>query len=162
MNAFRRCTQLLDRNRVPYTHSRHANAYRALEVAAAEHTAPNKVAKTVVLCADRFYAMALVPADCTLDLDALAGRIGVQRLRLATESEIVKLFPDSEVGAMPPFGSLFDVPVYMDERLAREDRIAFNAGTHRDVIHMRTEDYMAVAQPLVENFACPNVCAARI
>jgi Ala-tRNA(Pro) deacylase len=159
MTSLRRCIELIDSQRVRYTHTRHANAYRAREVAAAEHVPPSRLAKTVVFCGDSFYAMAVLPADCMLDLDELAAKLGLQRLRLATEEEIVRLFPDSEVGAMPPFGRLFNLPVYLDEHLAGETHIVFNAGTHRDAIHMKMADYVRVARPLVTRLAYREVSA---
>src|SRR5262245_11372914 len=99
MTDLRRCIEYLDRNRVPYTHTRHPNAYRAREVALAEHVPPYKLAKTVVFCGDSFYGMAVLPADRMTDLEELAAGLGLKRVRLATESEIRRLFPDSEVGA---------------------------------------------------------------
>ena len=159
MTSLQRCTELLDSHRFHYTHTRHANAYRAREVAAAEYLRPCAFAKTVVFCGDSFYAMAVLPADRMLDLDELAANLGLRHARLATEAEMARLFPDSEVGAMPPFGRLFNLPVYLDERLAKEKYIAFSAGTHRDAIHMKTADYVAAAKPLVTRFACPEFSA---
>ena len=159
MTSLQGCIGLLDSHRIHYTHTRHANAYRAREVAAAEHVPPYRLAKTVIFCADNLYAMAVLPADCMLDVDELTANLGLGRVRLATEGEIVRLFPDSEVGAMPPFGELFNLPVYLDERLAEENHIVFAAGTHRDAIHMRTADYIRVALPLVTRLACPEVFA---
>lgn len=156
MTTLQRCIEFLDRNWVRYVHTTHANAYRARDVAIAEHVPTNELAKTVIFCGDGFYAMAVLPADCMLDLEELATRFGLQRLRLATEAEIGKLFPDSEVGAMPPLGKLFNLPVYMDERWAREKYIVFNAGTHRDAIHMRLADYLRLAKPLMTRFARPE------
>ena len=157
MATLQRCMELLDRNGARYTHTRHANAYEAREVAAAEHVPPYRFAKTVIFCGDSVYAMAVLPADCMLDLDELGARLGLGRLRLATEVEIVKLFPGTEVGAVPPLGELFDLPVYLDERLAKEQHIVFNAGTHRDAIHMKVDDYIRIASPLINTFAYPEV-----
>jgi len=103
----------------------------------------------VVFCADKSYAIALMPADRELDLEELADHLGVSKIRLATESEVAKLAPDSEVGAMPPFGTLFNMPVYIDQRLGGEKFIVFSAGTHRDAIHMRLGDYLRLADPLI-------------
>jgi len=101
--------------------------------------------------------MAVLPAYSMLDLDELTANLGLGRVRLATEGEIVKLFPDSEVGAMPPFGELFNLPVYLDEGLAREKHVVFAAGTHRDAIHMRMDDYLGIAEPMITRLACPEV-----
>jgi Ala-tRNA(Pro) deacylase len=126
-------------------------------VAAAEHVPAYRLAKTVVFCGDKFYGMAVLPADCMLDLDELTANLGLGRVRLATEGEIVRLFPDSEVGAMPPFGELFNLPVYLDERLAAEKYVVFAAGTHRDAIHMRMDDFVGIAEPTITRLACPEV-----
>ena len=160
MTTLRRCIDFLNRNTVQYVHTRHANAYRARELAAAEHVPPSTVAKSVVFCADKLYAIALMPADRTLDLEELAEHLGVSKIRLATESEVVNVAPDSEVGAMPPLGTLFDMPVYMDQRLASEKYIVFSAGTHRDAIHMRLRDYLRVADPLILRFSRREAAAA--
>jgi Ala-tRNA(Pro) deacylase len=157
MTSLRRCLELLDNAGVRYIHTRHANAYRARELAVAEHVPAHRLAKTVVFCADKFYGMAVIPADCMLDLDELTANLGLGRVRLATEGEIVALFPDSEVGAMPPFGDLFNIPVYLDGELGAEKYIVFAAGTHRDAIHMRTDKYIEVAKPLVTRVACPEI-----
>ena len=93
------------------------------------------------------YGMAVVPGDRMLDLEGLRALLGVSRLRLATESELGELFPDCELGAMGPFGNLCGVPVYADAGLAEEETIAFNAGTHRDVIHMSFADYRRLVKP---------------
>jgi len=157
MTSLRRCIDLLDRHQVHYTHTHHANAYRAREVAAAEHVPAHRLAKTVVFCGDKFYGMAVLPADSMLDVDELTANLGLGRVRLASEGEIVKLFPDSEVGAMPPFGELFNLPVYLDEKLAQEKHVVFAAGTHRDAIHMRMDEYLAIAEPMITRLACPEV-----
>ena len=77
-------------------------------------------------------------------------------MRLGTEAELIELFPDSELGAMPPFGNLVQMPVLIDEGLAAAGFIAFNAGTHRDVIHMSFEDFVTLANPLIARFAVPQ------
>jgi Ala-tRNA(Pro) deacylase len=156
MTTLRRCLDLLDRNRVAYAHTTHANAYRAREVASAEHMLPYKVAKTVIFCGDGCYGMAVLPADCRVDLGEMAMSLGLARVRLASEAEVARLFPDCEVGAMPPLGTLFNLPVYVDERLAYEKFIVFNAGTHRDAIHMSFADYLRLTDPLVRRFAHPE------
>jgi len=88
-----------------------------------------------------------------VDLEQLRQDLGLSRLRLATEAELGELFPTCELGAMPPFGNLFSLPVYVDSRLAGEDTITFNAGTHRDVVHMHYRDFARLANPTVISFA---------
>jgi Ala-tRNA(Pro) deacylase len=156
MNTLRRCLDMLDRYGIPHVHTTHGNAYRAREVAEAEHLPAYMLAKTVLVQTPYGYAMAVLPADCKVDLDELAKAISSDPVRLATEEEVRERFPDCEVGAFPPFGPLFRLPVYMDTRLADETFIFFNAGTHRDAIHMSVADYIRLADPVVTRFAHPD------
>ena len=137
----------LDESQVGYTRHSHPTAYTAREVASVEHVPAHKVAKTVVFSSENGFGMAVVPGDSMLDLEVLRGLLGVSRLRLATESELGELFPDCELGAMGPFGNLCGLPVYVDASLAGEETIAFNAGTHRDVVHMRFDDFRKLVKP---------------
>lgn len=153
MSMLQRLLDFLDANQVQYTRHTHPTAYTAKEVAAVEHVPAHRVAKAVVFLSENGYGMAVLPGDSRLDLEALRGLLGVARLRLATESELSELFPDCELGAMPPFGQLCNLPVWMDAGLASEQTIAFNAGTHRDVIHMSLEDYQRLAKPQVASLS---------
>jgi Ala-tRNA(Pro) deacylase len=153
MTSLQRCLDMLDRFQIPHVHTHHANAYRALEVAGAEHIPPRMLAKTVIVRGPNGYAMAVLPADCRIDLKELAARLQAEHVRLATEEEIRERFPDSEVGAMPPFGPLFGMPVYLDASLAEEPNILFNAGTHRDAIHIPMDDYVRLSDPAIIKFA---------
>ena len=143
----------LDRNHVSYGHTVHRPTYTARQLARAEHVAENEVAKTVVFIGDGAYGMAVLPADCSADLWELRQRLGLSRLRLATERELSTLFSDSEPGAEPPFGNLYGVPVYVDDTLCGEDLIAFNAGTHQDAVHMRFRDFVRLVQPEIVPFS---------
>ena len=136
-----------------YTHRAHPQAYTAREVASAEHVPAHEMAKTVVFVEDEGYRMAVLGADCAVDMHELRTLLGQPRLRLATEKELAGLFPECELGAMPPFGSLFHMPVYVDSRLAGEEMIEFNAGTHRDVVRLRFRDYESLVKPIIVNFA---------
>lgn len=156
MTTLRRCLHMLQRYRIPHVHTSHANAYRAQEVAQAEHLPAYMLAKTVILRDPNGYAMAVLPVDCKVDLDELRATLKQSQLRLATEEEIRGSFPDSEVGAVPPFGGLFGLPVYMDVRLADEAYIFFSAGTHRDAIHMSCADYIRLTNPFILRFAHPE------
>jgi Ala-tRNA(Pro) deacylase len=131
----------------------HPLAYTAREVASAEHVPAREVAKTVVFLSENGYGMAVLPADSVVDLEQLRLDLGLSRLRLATEGELAELFPPCELGAMPPFGNLFDLPVYVDSRMAGEDMITFNAGTHRDVIHMHFRDFERLVNPAIVPFS---------
>jgi Ala-tRNA(Pro) deacylase len=134
-------------------HHVHAPAYTAREVARAEHVAPHCVAKTIVFHSGKGYGMAVLPADTYIDMVELRFVLGLDDIRLATETELKQLFPDNEVGAMPPFGNLYGMPVYVDANLAEADIIAFNAGTHRDVIYMRFADFRRLVRPTITFFS---------
>lgn len=149
MPLLERLREFLDAKQAVYTHSLHKTAFTAREVASAEHLAPAEVAKTVVVHTDAGYAMLMVPANRLVDFQEVRHELGFKSLRMATEHELSKLFPDCELGAMPPVGPLYMLPVYLDAALADKPLIAFNAGTHRDVIHMRTEEFQRVAHPVV-------------
>jgi len=139
----------LDENGVKYTRHAHPTAYTAREVASVEHVPAHKIAKTVVFFSENGFGMAILPGDSMVDLESLRAVVGVSRLRLATESELSELFADCELGAMSPFGNLCGLPVFVDGGLAGEETIAFNAGTHRDVVHMRYQDFERLAKPKV-------------
>jgi Ala-tRNA(Pro) deacylase len=153
MPILQKLQEFLEQSQVGYTHTVHPTAYTAREVASAEHLPAREVAKTVVFLGENGYGMAVLPADSVVDLEQLRLDLGLSRLRLATEAELGELFPDCELGAMPPFGNLFGLPVYVDNRLAAEETIAFNAGTHRDVVHMRFRDFERLVNPAVVPFA---------
>jgi Ala-tRNA(Pro) deacylase len=153
MALLERLRVFLDQNHAEYTHTEHPRAYTAREVASAEHLPAREMAKAVMVFGDEGYHMMVVPANRLVDFHEVRLALGLTRARMATEEEIGRLFPDCELGAMPPFGNLYDVPVYMDSSLAGEETICFNAGTHRDVIHMRTSDYRDLAHPTVISLA---------
>ena len=153
MSMLKRCLGYLKQNQILYTHSIHSSARTAREVAYVEGMPAHSMAKTVVYASDNGYGMAVVPADSIVDFGELRRLLGLSDIRLATESELLNLFPDCELGAMPPFGNLYGMPVLMDESLASIAYIAFNAGTHRDLIHMSGADFHKLVNPLVAAFA---------
>jgi len=162
MTTLQRCLELLDQNRIRYAHTGHRLAYTASEVAHAEHLPPSQMAKCIIFFSDRTgYGMAVLPADCVIDLEELQWVTGAPHIRLATEPEIGRLFRQCDLGAMPPFGNLFDLPVYVDVAVADHPTISFNAGTHRDVIHMSFSDFRRLVEPRMVSFARqPQVCEA--
>jgi Ala-tRNA(Pro) deacylase len=153
MAIYRKLQEFLDKNQVEYTHHAHRVAYTAKEVASAENISAHDVAKVVIFLSEHGYGMAVLPADSVVDLEQLRACLGMSRLRLATETEIGELFPDCELGAMPPVGTLFDMPVYVDSTLAGDHKIAFNAGTHRDVVYLQYADYERLVKPSLIHFA---------
>jgi Ala-tRNA(Pro) deacylase len=94
-----------------------------------------------------------LPASLDVDLEAAAEVLQAGNVRLAEEDEFAPLFEDCEVGAMPPFGNLYDVPVYMDETLEEDDRIVFNGGTHRETFEMSLDDFERLVHPRVAHFS---------
>lgn len=150
-----RLQQFLDRHHVVYTHHIHPLAYTARELARVEHIPPHEVAKTILFLGESGYGLAVLPADCYVDLDRLREALGMARLRLANEDEMAGLF-DTELGAMPPIGALYNLPVYVDVRLTGEDMIAFNGGTHRDLIYMRYSDFDRLVMPTIIAFSRPS------
>jgi Ala-tRNA(Pro) deacylase len=142
----------LDLQHVPYQHHIHATAFTAQQLAAAEQVPGTMVAKTVVVKADDQFVMAVLPGTAKVDPTALKGALNAREVQLATEREFQELFPDSDVGAMPPFGNLYDLPVCADESLARDEEIVFNAGTHEDAIRMRYSDFSRLVGPKICSF----------
>jgi Ala-tRNA(Pro) deacylase len=142
-----RLRRFLDSHQAKYTLTTHPVAFTAREVAAAEHLPAREVAKTVVVFGDGAYHMVAVPASRLVDFHEVRDTLGLHQARMATETEIAKLFPDCEIGAMPPFGPCYDMQVYLDSSLAGQETIAFNAATHREVIHMRTDEFRRLVSP---------------
>ena len=145
--------EFLRRGNVAYTVFQHAPAFTAQEEAAVTHVPGRNWAKPVVCFADGEPIQAVVPADREVDLERLADVTSAHEVRLADESELRWLYPDCELGAMPPFGPLYKQAVYVDEGLTRDDEIVFNAGTHSDAICMRYADFAAITRPTIGRFA---------
>ena len=154
-----RLRNFLEREKVRYTHETHRTAYTAQAVAQEEHVPGKLVAKTVVVKIDDGFALAVMPATARADFARLKSALGAKEVRLATELEFTGLFPDCEVGAQPPFGNLYGVPVYVDAGLAQDEEIVFNAGTHEETIRMRYADFERLAQPKVFHFALERAAA---
>jgi Ala-tRNA(Pro) deacylase len=144
-----RLRSFLDSNHAQYTVTNHPKAFTAREVAVAEHLPPREVAKTVVVFGDGAYHMIVLPASKLVDLHEARPTLGFAQLRLATEDELGKLFPECELGAMPPLGPVYGYTVFLDSSLAGQDTIAFNAGTHCDVVHMRMAEFRRLASPAI-------------
>ncbi|HYL77172.1 MAG TPA: YbaK/EbsC family protein [Bryobacteraceae bacterium] len=153
MTTLQRCLDFLDRAHISYAHTKHSLAFTALEVAFAEHISPHKLAKTVVYVGAQGYGFAVLPADCLIDMSILGVFVNDPAVRLASERELGELFPECELGAMPPFGNLFHLPVIVDVSIAEQEFIAFTAGTHRDVVHMHFGDFKRLVDPAVAKIA---------
>jgi Ala-tRNA(Pro) deacylase len=142
----------LDEKRVPYTKLPHEPAYTAQGVAARAHVHGRELAKSVVLRVDGAFVLAVLPAPVHVDLERFRTATGARNLALATDEEFKSLFPGCELGAMPPFGNLYGLPVYVEERLTKDASIVFNAGTHSDAVRMDYADFARLVQPKVLRF----------
>ena len=149
MNIPARLENYLTEKHVPYTRSTHRLAYSAQGVAAAQHVGGWTVAKTVILKTENQFLMVVLPAPMKVDLHLLREQLPFSQLELADEWEFGRLFPDCQLGAMAPFGNLYGLPVYVEESLARQDEIVFNAGTHVDTIRMKYKDFDRLVGPTV-------------
>ena len=143
----------LREQQVPFEVQHHRIAYMAQDVAAIEHIPSELMAKVVLVFADGALTMLVLPASHRVDLAHVGAAIGATKVYLAGEQEIAAAFPDCQVGAMPPFGNLYGVRVYVDRLLAEDERIVFQAGTHTDTISMTYADYARLVQPRVVAFA---------
>ncbi len=150
-----RLKEFLDSHHVPYVIITHSPAYTAQGIAASAHVKGKELAKTVIVRMDGRLAMAVLPAPNRVDLNKLREVTGCQKVELATEKDFESVFPGCEVGAMPPFGNLFGLPVFVARRLTEDEEIAFNAGTHRELIRMSYRDFERLVQPTVVSFATP-------
>jgi len=143
----------LREQKVPFQVQHHAVAYTAQEVAAAEHVPGRMLAKVVMVFADGELAMLVLPAPSRVDPGKAASALSAAEVRLAREEEFAERFPGCEVGAMPPFGNLYDLPLLVDASLAEDETIVFEAGTHTDTMSMKYADYERLARPKVAEFA---------
>ncbi len=144
--------KILDDNNIRYRVVTHSEAYTAQELAAAEHVPGDQMAKVVMVRHAGKSLMAVLPATRRIDFEMLHAVLGGES-RLETEEEFKDLFPGCETGAEPPFGNLFGLDVLVDGSLAKHAEITFNAGTHRDSICMRYEDYNSLVRPRIESFS---------
>jgi Ala-tRNA(Pro) deacylase len=142
----------LNEKKVGYEILHHPEAFTAQTIAAAEHVKGRHHAKVVMVKAGGEHLMTVLPADSRVDLEKLEKLTG-KSTSLEREAEFKDLFPDCAPGTMPPFGDLYGVPTYVDRKLASEDYIVFEAGTHTDAIRLASSDYERAAKPRVEEFA---------
>lgn len=152
-----RLTEFLDAQHVLYSIVPHAQAYTASQVASAAHIPPKAVAKTVMIKVDGELAMAVLPASREIDFEVLEVLLDAQRVRLAGESEFRRRFPDCETGAMPPFGNLYGMQVYVDDALARDEEINFEAGSHTELIRLSYAEFETLVRPRVLKFSAPHI-----
>ncbi len=148
----RKLKEFLDREKIKYVSIVHSTAYTAQEVAASAHITGRELAKTIIVELDGQMAMAVLPANRKIVLQDLREVTASDQVKFASEEEFKKQFPDCETGAMPPFGNLYGMDVYAAEALTENDQIAFNAGSHTEVIKLAYRDFERLVQPKVVSF----------
>ena len=145
--------EFLDGNKVKYVSIGHSPAFTAQEIAASAHIPGRQLAKTVIVKIDGKMAMAVLPASERVDFDLLKKAAGAKEVELASEQEFKGIFPECEVGAMPPFGNLYDMDVFVAAPLAEDQEIAFNAGSHKELVKLAYKDFAKLSDATVAPFA---------
>ena len=151
----RQLREYLDSHQVRYVVISHSPAFTAPEIAASAHIPGRELAKTVVVKIDDRMAMAVLPSSQQVDFDLLRAVAHAHGAALASEREFKDRFPDCEVGAMPPFGNLYEMDVYVSDELTKDEEIAFNAGSHTELLRMAYGDFARLVHPKVVHFAVP-------
>jgi len=142
----------LDSENIKYVSIYHAAASTAQRIAASSHIPGKELAKTVMLKVDGKLTMAVLPSSSSINFESFKRAVKAEKVELASELAFINLFPDCEVGAMPPFGNLYGIDVYVADNLAEDEEIAFNAGTHTELIRMAYQDFVKVVNPRVARF----------
>jgi len=145
--------EFLDDHGVKYVSIRHSPAFTAHEIAASAHIRGKNLAKTVIVKLDGELALVVLPASGRIDFDLLPRLSGARRAELATEEEFRSRFPDCEVGAMPPFGNLYGLKTFVADDLTEDEEIAFNAGSHTELVRVKYHDFEQLVRPKVLAFA---------
>lgn len=144
-----RLTEFLEQNEVAFDTIPHAQAFTAQEIASAAHIPGKEMAKTVVVKIDGDFALVVLPASDWVSLERLKAVTGAKSVEIASEDEFREVFPECEVGAMPPFGNLWGLNVFVEERLREDEQIAFNAGDHKELVKLAYGDYERLVEPVV-------------
>lgn len=145
--------ELLEKEKINYQVLEHDPAYTAMEVAQAQHVPGHQMIKSVIVGADGKWIMCVLPATHKIDFDKLKRVLNLKEAVLANEAKVATLFPGFEIGAMPPFSQMGGLKVYLDKSLEENETVAFNAGTHTDVLKIKLKDYMRLAKPVVIDFS---------
>ncbi len=148
MPILRKLKELLDREKISYEIFNHPLAYTAQEIAASQHVSGREMAKVVILKLDGSFAMGVLPANKMISFERARIGLGIKEISLATEDEFARLFPEGEIGARPPFGELFDLPVYVDPALEKDETIVFNAGNHQQTVRLKYADFKRLVKPV--------------
>ena len=153
MPILKKLREFLDANQVAYEVVSHAQAFTAQEVAQTEHIPGMRMAKVVMLRDGKDFVMVVLPAPYQVSIDRAKAALARPQLVLANEKEFAGLFPQCEPGAMPPFGNLYNLPVWVDETLTQDEEIVFNAGTHTQTVKMKYAEFARLVQPRVAALA---------
>lgn len=145
--------EFLEDGKVKYRTIGHSLAYTAQEIAAAAGIPGQELAKTIIVKIDGELAMAVLPASYWVDTESLAKAAGAKKVEIAREEEFVDLFPGCDLGAMPPFGNLYGMKVFVAEKLADDGEIVFNGGTHRELVRLAYADFKRLVKPTQVAFA---------
>jgi Ala-tRNA(Pro) deacylase len=157
----KRLRDCLDNHNVKYTVISHSPAFTAQEIAATVHISGREVAKTVIVSVDGKKMMVVLPASHMVDFRILREQLKAKDVVLATETEFRDLFPECEVGAMPPFGTLFGMDVISSKALTEDKEIAFNAGSHRELVQMQYQDFAEIVAPRLMEFTIKKKSSAE-
>jgi Ala-tRNA(Pro) deacylase len=147
MQSLRKLKELLDEAKVSYEVYNHPLAYTAQEIAAQQHFSGKEMAKVVMLEVDGLLVMGVIPGSQKINLNTAKASLGAKAVRLATEDEFISRFPECEIGAMPPFGNLFGLPVFVDPALEKDESIYFNAGNHVQTLRLLYRDFAKLVKP---------------
>jgi len=145
--------EFLDSHNIKYVTISHSRAFTAQETAASAHVPVKELVKTVIVKIDGKMAMAVLPASSKVDFDILKKATGSATIEIANEKEFKDLFPDCEIGAMPPFGNLYGMEVFVAKSLTEDREIAFNAGSHRELVKLTYKDFERLVKPKIVKFS---------
>ena len=147
MPILKKLREVLDEANISYEVYHHALAYTAQEVATAQHLSGKEMAKVVMLKVDGDLVMGVIAASHKINLSTVKASLGAKEARLASEDEFTSRFPECEIGAMPPFGNLFGLAVFVDPALEKDEYIYFNAGNHVQTVRLKYQDFARVVKP---------------
>jgi len=148
----KKLAEFLNEHNIKYVTIRHSLAYTAQEIAASAHLPGKELAKTVMINIDGKMAMVVLPAYSKVNFETLKNAAGAKNAELASEEEFQRMFPDCEIGAMPPFGNLYGMEVFASETLAQDEEIAFNAGSHTELVRLAYKDFERLVSPRMVKF----------
>ena len=157
MPILKKLKEALDEAKISYEVYNHALAYTAQEIAAKQHFSGREMAKVVMIDVDGTLVMGVIPGSRKISLEMVRASLGAKKARLASEDQFISRFPDCEIGAMPPFGNLFGLKVYVDPALEQDEYIYFNAGNHVQTVRLKYADFAWVVKPQVTRLVAEKI-----